>query len=85
MIMMLTVYDFRDMFNRVRPNAFSYEALGTLFEYYEELDSTMEFDPVAICCDWSEAESGSEEHRDAEESGAYIIELDNGNVLIQEY
>ena len=80
----LTVNGFMDAFNQVRPNAFSYAALGAIFDYYEELDPTMEFDPDAICCGWSEGESGAEAHRDAEESGAYIIELENGNVLIQE-
>ena len=85
MRMTLNVYEFRDMFNKCRPNSFSYEALGELFEYYEETAPDMEFDPVAICCDWSEVERGSEEHLDAEESGTYIIMLDNGNVLIQEY
>lgn len=85
MIMTLTVCKFRDLFNRVRPQQFTYEALGELFEYYEELDEGMEFDPVAICCEWSEVEQGSEEHRDAVEADAYILELDNGNALVQEY
>ena len=85
MIMTLDVYKFRDLFNQVRPQQFTYEALGELFEYYEELDEGMEFDPVAICCEWSEVEQGSEEHRDAVEADAYILELDNGNALVQEY
>ena len=85
MIMTLDVYKFRDLFNRVRPQQFTYEALGELFEYYEELDEGMEFDPVAICCEWSEYPQGSEEHRDAVEADVYILELDNGNALVQEY
>ena len=85
MIITLTEYDFSIMFNRIRPNHFSYEALGRLFDYYEELDEGMEFDPVAICCEWSEANIGSEEHLNAVEAKAYVIELENGNVLIQEY
>ena len=85
MIMTLDVYNFRDLFNRVRPQQFTYEALGELFEYYEEQGEDVEFDPVAICCEWSEVEQGSEEHRDAVEADAYILELDNGNALVQEY
>ena len=85
MIMTLNVYKFRDLFNQVRPQQFTYEALGELFEHYEALDASMEFDPIAICCEWSEVEQGSEEHLEAVEHDAYIIELDNGNVLIQEY
>ena len=41
-----------------RKDQFSYEALGAIFDYLEEYsDSTgepVEFDIVAICCDWSE-------------------------------
>ena len=85
MIMTLTEYVFSDMFDRIRPNHFSYEALGRLFDYYEGFDECMEFDPVAICCEWSEVNIGSQEHLDAVEAGAYTIELENGNVLVQEY
>lgn len=85
MIMTLNVYKFRDLLNRVRPQQFTYEALGELFEYYEELDEGMEFDPVAICCEWSEVEQGSDEHLEAVEAQACCIELRNGNALVQEY
>lgn len=85
MVITLCVYRFIDLFNQVRPQQFTHDALIKLFEYYEELDTTIEFDPVAICCEWSEYPQGSEEHIDAEESGAYIIMLDNGNALVQEY
>ena len=45
---------FRFAFEQVRPNQFSYEALGTLFDYLEEIDENMEFDPIAICCEYAE-------------------------------
>jgi hypothetical protein len=45
---------FRFAFIEVRPNNFSYEALGMLFDYLEEIDENMEFDPIAICCDFTE-------------------------------
>lgn len=45
-------------FNEIRPNQFSYEALETLFDYFEMLESDlqieMEFDPIAICCEYVE-------------------------------
>jgi hypothetical protein len=44
----------REFFNRGRENQFSYEGLGILFEYLDELDSDMELDVIAICCDFSE-------------------------------
>jgi len=50
-------YTFRDAFS-IRPNSFSYEALGAMFEYFEQLEDDigeeMELDPIAICCDYAE-------------------------------
>ena len=40
---------------------FSYEGLNSLFDYLEQFEEDMgkeiEFDPVAICCDYSEYEN----------------------------
>ena len=42
-------------------NNFSYEGLNSLFDYFEQLeedmDNQIDFDPVAICCDYSEYEN----------------------------
>jgi glycine cleavage system regulatory protein len=46
--------EFQNAFDRMRPDNFSYEALGILFDYFEELDPDMELDVIAICCDFSE-------------------------------
>ena len=52
------LYEFRDGFNQVRPDNFSYEGLECLFDYFEELEDDMgeaiEFDVIAICCEYSE-------------------------------
>ena len=45
---------FRHAFNECRPDQFSYEALGMLFDYFEEIDEDMELDVIAICCDFTE-------------------------------
>lgn len=50
----LDLNDFQNAFDRLRPNNFSYEALGVLFDYLEELDPDMELDVIAICCDYCE-------------------------------
>jgi hypothetical protein len=55
----VNVSQFRDAFRACdRQDQFSYEALGLLFNYFEDLeDSTgqeIELDPIAICCDYSE-------------------------------
>lgn len=49
---------FRDAFQKLRPNNFSYEGLSVLFQYLEDMDrerqEEMELDVIAICCEWSE-------------------------------
>ena len=48
----LSVYDFRDAFVRAgRKGQFSYEALGMLYDYFEEVDPDYDLDVVAICCE----------------------------------
>jgi hypothetical protein len=54
----ISLYDFREAFQRVRPNQFSYSALGDLFEYLEDWEESsgneIELDVIAICCDFAE-------------------------------
>lgn len=54
----VSAHDFREAFRSVRPNNFSYEALGYLFEYLEQFEQDtgeeLELDVIAICCDFSE-------------------------------
>jgi hypothetical protein len=58
--MKTTVYfsEFCDYFRDIRPDNFSYRGLCILFDYFEEFeDSTgesIDFDVIAICCDFSE-------------------------------
>lgn len=47
---------FRDEFRaHNRGDQFSYEGLGLLFEYLEEIDPDYDLDVVALCCDYTEA------------------------------
>ena len=54
-------YDFRDTFlsSDTYTHNFSYEGLTLLFEWFEEYEEAcgepIEFDMVAICCDFSES------------------------------
>lgn len=50
----LTKDMFRFEMNQIRPDNFSYEGQGELFDYLEEADSDLEFDAIAICCDFSQ-------------------------------
>ena len=46
---------FRDAFRSVgRGTQFSYEALGLLFDYFEDNAPDMELDVIAVCCDYAE-------------------------------
>lgn len=54
----LTKDMFRFQMDQIRPNQFSYEALGILFDYFEQYENDtgeqVEFDPIAICCEYAE-------------------------------
>lgn len=89
---------FRDGF-KYRPDNFSYEGLGALFEYFESMDEDFEFDPIAICCDYSEdtvesiADSYSIEGDDLrisvirklEDESAFIHETEDGKILYRSF
>ena len=52
------IYQFRNEFQSIRPNNFTYEGLSVLFDYLEELEQScgdeIELDVIALCCDFSE-------------------------------
>ena len=54
----INVYQFRDAFQSCRPDNFSYEGLGVLFDclesFEEETGEEVELDVIAICCDYAE-------------------------------
>ena len=57
--------DFIDQFN-IRSENFSREGLEALYGYFEELseDHNIEFDVIAICCDFTEYDSLADFNRD---------------------
>ncbi len=62
----VTRFDFVDWFrgSDTYKNNFSYNGLNSLFDYFEQLEEEMEneidFDPIAICCEFSEYENFNE-------------------------
>ena len=54
----VTEHDFREAFRSIRPDNFSHEALGLLYEWFEnyeeQTDKPFELDVIAVCCDFSE-------------------------------
>jgi len=61
MKMTLTACDFVEHFERIRLDQFTRAGLFALFEHLEEMEDAtgeeMEFDCVAICCEFSESEN----------------------------
>jgi len=46
---------FRDQFARMgRKDQFSYQALGLLFDYFDECGDNVELDVIGICCEFCE-------------------------------
>ena len=46
---------FRDAFHHAgRGTQFSYEALGLLFDYFDDMGENVELDVVAVCCEYAE-------------------------------
>ena len=89
--------DFRDAFKDYnREDNFTYEGLGALYDYLEELgDDTgeeIELDVIAICCDFSEYEDIDElkkEYNDIIDiddlrDHTTVIEFDGG-IIIQAF
>ena len=74
--------DFRREFNSCgRGNQFSYEGLGVLFNWFEEMDdqagNESELDVIAICCEFSE-----EYYKDTADSYGIDIEgMDESEAL----
>ena len=93
----IDLYQFRDAFQALRPDNFTYEGLAALFDYLEELEEDTgmetELDVIAICCDFAEynnpldcaKDHGYEEAVDLEPHGSVdlleVAELENKQAL----
>jgi len=87
--------DFIDQFN-IRSENFSREGLEALYGYFEELseDHNIEFDVIAICCDFTEYDSLAEFNRDYGKNFddieeifdlTQVIMIDNEKFIIQNF
>ena len=75
MIQTINVSDFRDAFRACgRRDQFSYEGLGALFDYMEEIAPDFDLDVIALCCDYSEDTA-------ADIAANYTIEVDSVDEL----
>ena len=96
----VTESTFIDAFKQsdTRKNQFSYEGLQALFEYFEEYEDstgeTIDFDMIAICCEYTEYDSlkryndeyGNEcEEIDEISEDTELIKIDDERFIIQQY
>jgi hypothetical protein len=96
MIKQINWYDFSDWFLKsdTYKNNFSYDGLRALYDYLEDYEEqsgeALEFDPIALCCDYSEFDSLEEiqsqypdiKSLDDLEDKASVINCDNGHLII---
>tara|TARA_R110001599_G_scaffold180363_4_gene372990 strand:- start:820 stop:1119 length:300 start_codon:yes stop_codon:yes gene_type:complete len=82
-------YTFRNWFNTNRPNDFSYNGLQALWDMLEEYeDSTgeeIEFDPIALCCEYDEYDNIEEFHKTYDKEDYPDIESIQDNTMVWEF
>lgn len=55
----VTVDDMKAKFVALDRDYYTYDGLEALLDYYDRVDENMEFDPIAICCNWTEYGDGA--------------------------
>ena len=80
MITYVSKYDFSEIMRRVRPENFSHLGLERLFEYLDEFEG-LEFDPIAVCCDFAEYESVEDFNQEYAKDYTDYSEIDETLVL----
>ena len=83
----INFYEFAAQFQSIRPNSFSREGLIALWEYLEQseedMGEEMEFDVIALCCDFIEYESLADYQQDySDDVEDYIIATTENNGII---
>jgi hypothetical protein len=88
----LTRSEFRDCFDRMgRGKQFSYDGLGALYDYLEELGDDYELGVISLCCEFTEstiAEALKEydcETLDDLNDKTFVIQVDDDTVIYQNF
>ena len=99
MIDTINSYTFKRWFEVNRPNNFSYTGLNELFDYLEEYEEStgeqIEFDPIALCCEYTEYENIAEFHQNYDKETypdkdsimdyTQLIEVGANSFIIQDF
>jgi len=92
----ITFSEFYDGFSHRRDN-FSYDGLRTLYDFFNEEDEISEketeFDPISICCDWTEWEDLDElrgnyeeiETMEDVEDRTFVLKIDDKRFLTRAF
>lgn len=88
MIDTITKYSFLDAFYKMgREDQFSYKGLISLFDYFEMLeedtDQKIEFDVIAICCEYSEYENLKDFQDNYGDEYESLEDIENNTTLIK--
>ena len=83
----INFYEFAAQFQSIRPNSFSREGLVALWEYLEQseedMGEEMEFDVIALCCDFIEYDSLTDYKQDySDDVEDYIVATTENNGII---
>jgi hypothetical protein len=83
----INFYEFAAQFQSIRPNSFSREGLVALWEYLEQseedMGEEMEFDVIALCCDFIEYDSLADYKQDySDDVEDYIVATTENNGII---
>ena len=96
----ITKNEFINDMKDIRPDNFSYKGLEALFDHFEELEGstgcTIEFDPIAICCEFQEdfieyfqriyeIEGDKDEVLEYLRDHTMVIEVDDDTIIIADF
>ena len=80
-------YDFCEAFRKIRPDNFSYDGLGALFDYLTDYEANsgedMELDVIAFCCDFTEYENLAEFQANYGEEYETLWDIEDQTTLIR--
>jgi hypothetical protein len=79
--------DFRNSFESLRPNNFSYEGLAALFDYLENYEDDtgeeLDLDVIAVCCDYTEYKTLEDFNKDFSKDYKSIQEIEDDTTVIK--
>ena len=80
--------EFRNAFQECgRGNQFSYDGLGALYDYFEEMEESgcgeVEIDPIAFCCEFTEYENIEEFQANYSDDYETIEDIENATTVIR--